>query len=143
MRSIRATACLALVVALAMVVPPHPAAAQTAVPDGDGVLPPDPAREIAIPRAFRSSDRVVASWYGPGFYGNRTACGQVLTTALLGAAHRTLPCGTPVTLRYGSSTVTVPVVDRGPQVYSRELDLTYATKVALGCPDLCWVDLLR
>ncbi|MBI2324201.1 MAG: hypothetical protein HYU87_04480 [Chloroflexi bacterium] len=85
---------------------------------------------------------VQASWFGPGLYGNRTACGQVLTTSLVGVAHRTLPCGTVVTLRHGGSTVEVPVVDRGPFIYSREFDLTFATRVALGCPDLCrasWV----
>ncbi|MDP9274745.1 MAG: septal ring lytic transglycosylase RlpA family protein, partial [Chloroflexota bacterium] len=59
---------------------------------------------------------VVASWYGPGFYGNRTACGQTMTTTLQGVAHRTLPCGTLVHLKYGANEVTVPVVDRGPMI---------------------------
>ena len=40
------------------------------------------------------------SWYGPGLYGNGTACGQKLTKDLVGVAHRTLPCGTLVTFRY-------------------------------------------
>ena len=80
---------------------------------------------------------VLASYYGPGLYGNRTACGLTLTTTLQGVAHRTLPCGTLVHLRYGANEVTVPVVDRGPTILSREFDLTYATKVALGCPDMC------
>jgi rare lipoprotein A len=84
-----------------------------------------------------------ASWYGPGMWGNRTACGQTLTSDLRGVAHRTLPCGTPVTLRYGSGTLTVAVVDRGPFIYSREFDLTYATRVALGCPDICYLSWLR
>src|SRR3712207_8762999 len=44
---------------------------------------------------------VTSTWYGPGFYGNRTACGQRLTTTILGVAHRTLPCGTKVALRAG------------------------------------------
>jgi hypothetical protein len=80
---------------------------------------------------------VIASWYGPGFYGNRTACGETMTTTLQGVAHRTLPCGTLVHLKYGPNEVTVPVVDRGPMILSREFDLTYATKLALGCPDMC------
>jgi hypothetical protein len=80
---------------------------------------------------------VIASWYGPGFYGNRTACGQTMTTTLQGVAHRTLPCGTLVHLKYGANEVTVPVVDRGPMILSREFDLTYATKLTLGCPDMC------
>ena len=40
----------------------------------------------------------LASWYGPGFYGRRTACGQIVTTSTLGVANKSLPCGTRVTL---------------------------------------------
>ena len=72
------------------------------------------------------------SWYGPGFYGNGTACGQTLTTTLMGVAHRTLPCGTLVTFRYKGTTVTVPVVDRGPYVAGRTWDLTKGACTALG-----------
>ena len=72
------------------------------------------------------------SWYGPGFYGNGTACGQTLTTTLMGVAHRTLPCGTLVTFRYQGKTVTVPVVDRGPYVSGRTWDLTKGACTALG-----------
>jgi rare lipoprotein A (peptidoglycan hydrolase) len=66
------------------------------------------------------------SWYGPGFYGNRTACGQALTTTLVGVAHRTLPCGTKVTFKNPANgrVITVPVVDRGPYVSGRTWDLT-------------------
>jgi hypothetical protein len=64
------------------------------------------------------------SWYGPGFYGHRTACGLALTQTLVGVAHRTLPCGTLVTFRYNGVTVRVPVVDRGPYVAGRTFDLT-------------------
>ena len=67
------------------------------------------------------------SWYGPGFYGKRTACGLCLTTTLLGVAHKTLPCGTLVTFTWGSKTITVPVVDRGPYIPGRIFDLTGAT----------------
>jgi len=65
------------------------------------------------------------SWYGPRLYGNGTACGHKLTRALVGVAHRTLPCGTLVTFRYRGTTLTVPVVDRGPFVSGRTWDLTY------------------
>jgi rare lipoprotein A (peptidoglycan hydrolase) len=65
------------------------------------------------------------SWYGPRFYGNGTACGQTLTKALVGVAHRTLPCGTLVTFRYKGTTLTVPVIDRGPYVRGRTWDLSY------------------
>ncbi|MCL2770645.1 MAG: septal ring lytic transglycosylase RlpA family protein, partial [Solirubrobacterales bacterium] len=72
---------------------------------------------------------VMASWYGGG---GGLACGGVLSAATMGVASRTLPCGTELTLRYGARTVRVPVVDRGPYVEGRELDLTEATKRALG-----------
>ena len=74
----------------------------------------------------------VASWYGPGFYGRRTACGQRMTRTLLGVAHRTLPCGTEVALTYRGRSITVPVVDRGPFRAGRRWDLTAATAKALG-----------
>ncbi len=77
-----------------------------------------------------------ASWYGPGLYGNALACGGRLTTATKGVAHKTLPCGTRVTLRYRNKQVTVPVVDRGPYAGNREYDLTSATRQALGFPDV-------
>lgn len=99
---------------------------------------PEPAAPITAPGRTVSSDGIVlASWYGPGFYGNRTACGQTFTAQILGVAHRTLPCGTQLTLTYGGRSVTVPVIDRGPYVAGRTLDLSSATKIALGCTDLC------
>jgi hypothetical protein len=75
---------------------------------------------------------VEASWYGGG---GGLACGGSLTSATMGVANRTLPCGTLVTLRYNGRTVRVPVIDRGPYVGSREFDLTEATKLALGFGD--------
>ena len=70
-----------------------------------------------------------ASWYGGG---GPLACGGELTSSTLGVANKTLPCGTLVTLRYDGRSVRVPVIDRGPYVAGRELDLTEATKRALG-----------
>jgi rare lipoprotein A len=75
-----------------------------------------------------------ASWYGPGFYGNRTGCGGRLGYNQLGVAHKSLPCGSRVRLRYRGRTVTVPVIDRGPYAGNREFDLTAATKRRLGFP---------
>jgi hypothetical protein len=75
---------------------------------------------------------VGASWFGGG---GALACGGSLTSATLGVANRTLPCGTLVTLRFGRRVVRVPVIDRGPYVSGREFDLTEATKEALGFGD--------
>lgn len=74
----------------------------------------------------------VASFYGPGFFGRRTACGIRLTRRTLGVAHRTLPCGTPVDLYYRGRTITVPVIDRGPFKPGRDWDLTSAAARQLG-----------
>jgi hypothetical protein len=74
------------------------------------------------------------SFYGPGFYGKRTACGQAYTTTIMGVAHRSLPCGTMVTFRNPANgrTITVPVIDRGPYVAGRTWDLSGAACTALG-----------
>src|SRR3954466_12935663 len=55
----------------------------------------------------------LATWYGPGFWGNQTACGVPLTADLEGVAHRTLPCGTVVSITYGGRSIVVPVSARG------------------------------
>ena len=73
-----------------------------------------------------------ASWYGPGFYGRRTACGHTITGSIQGVANKYLPCGTKVTFRHRGRTATVPVIDRGPYAGNREWDLTPATKEKLG-----------
>jgi rare lipoprotein A len=83
-------------------------------------------------RALTLYRRARATWYGPGFYGHRTACGLRMTTKLLGVAHKTLPCGTLVDLYNAGHTVTVPVVDRGPFRKGTSYDLTAATARALG-----------
>jgi hypothetical protein len=67
-----------------------------------------------------------ASWYGPGFYGQRTGCGGTLQYGQVGVAHKSLPCGTKVTFRHRGRSVRVPVIDRGPYVAGREYDLTAA-----------------
>ena len=64
------------------------------------------------------------SWYGPGFYGKRTACGLAYTKGILGVAHRALPCGTKVEFRYNGRSKIVPVIDRGPYVEGRQWDLS-------------------
>lgn len=165
MKPILAAAWAAVVVAMAVAAPAHPAAAaeiavapaayeasvsdslpvpfasSTPAPAVARVQPVARAAVVALPAGGPAT--VLASYFGPGLYGRRTACGQTLTTELLGVAHRSLPCGTPVTLAHGSATVTVPVVDRGPYNYAREFDLTYAAKAALGCGDLCTLTWIR
>ena len=74
----------------------------------------------------------LATQYGPGFYGRRTACGQMLTPSTVGVANRTLRCGMPVAIYYHGQTLVVPVIDRGPYANGADWDLTEATGRALG-----------
>ena len=76
--------------------------------------------------------RQKATWYGPGFYGNKTACGQKLTTRTLGVAHKTLPCGTRVEFFLRGKSITLPVIDRGPYANGATWDLTLAAMKRLG-----------
>jgi len=74
----------------------------------------------------------MATWYGPGLYGNTTACGQEMTKELVGVAHKTLPCGTLVEVSYRGRSIVVPVVDRGPYAAGMSWDLTSAAAEQLG-----------
>ncbi len=93
------------------------------------VVQPDPSA-ISVP-VWRLDRNV--SFYGPGLYGKRTACGLAYTKTIVGVAHRTLPCGTLVTFRNPANgiTVTMPVIDRGPYVAGRTWDLSGGACLAL------------
>jgi rare lipoprotein A len=97
-------------------------------------MPPVP---IAAGQLLASASGVSsgqASWYGPGFYGNRTASGEVLRPGTLTAAHRSLPFGTRVkvtNLWNGRSTV-VRINDRGPFHGGRIIDLAHGAAQELG-----------
>lgn len=85
-------------------------------------------RAVGRANVYRAA---LASWYGPGLYGNRLGCGGRLGAGTLGVAHKSLPCGTALTLRHGRRSIRVRVIDRGPYVGAREFDLTAATARAL------------
>jgi hypothetical protein len=72
-----------------------------------------------------------ATWYGPGLYGNGTACGQTLRPGTIGVAHRTLPCGTTVKFSYQGHTLVTRVIDRGPYTPGNDFDLTNGARLAL------------
>lgn len=80
-----------------------------------------------------------ASWYG--LYGEGLACGGTLSRARIGVAHKTMKCGTKVTIHYRGRTIVAPVIDRGPFVAGREFDLTGAAARALRFDgvDTIWV----
>jgi rare lipoprotein A len=73
----------------------------------------------------------LTTWYGPGFFGNKTACGQRLRRNTLGVAHRKLPCGTNVHVFYKGKTISVDVIDRGPFT-NANWDLTQETAERVG-----------
>ena len=67
-----------------------------------------------------------ASYYADRFHGRRTASGRVYDKNKLTAAHKSLPYGTKVrvtNLANGKSVI-VEVIDRGPFVRGREIDLS-------------------
>jgi rare lipoprotein A len=98
-----------------------------------GGAPSSSQPAAAIRRAARRG--ALATWFGPGFYGQRTACGQTLTPVVMGLAHRTLPCGTMVVVAYRGHRLTLPVIDRGPYANGAEWDLTLGAARALGMTD--------
>ena len=79
-------------------------------------------------------ERGSASWYGPGFHGNRTANGELYDMHQLTAAHRTLPLGSVAEVRSLSTgrQVTVRINDRGPFARGRILDLSFAGDQEMG-----------
>jgi rare lipoprotein A len=69
------------------------------------------------PKEVRHYDKVgVASWYGPGFHGKKTANGEVFNKRDLTAAHQTLPLPSVVRVvnLTNNKSVIVRVTDRGP-----------------------------
>lgn len=76
----------------------------------------------------------IASWYGPGFHGNRSASGEIFNQNALTAAHRSLPFGTlvRVTNLDNGQSVVVRINDRGPYSYGRVIDLSAAAARAVG-----------
>ena len=99
----------------------------------------------ALPRALRNIPTFpppttgevqtgLASWYGPGFHGKRTANGEIYDQHDLTAAHKTLPLGTRVmvTNEGTNQSIEVRINDRGPFVGNRIIDLSYAAARSIG-----------
>ena len=78
--------------------------------------------------------RGYASWYGADFHGRRTASGKPFDMYGMYAAHRTLPLGTVLEVRNleNGKKVRVKVIDRGPFIRGRNLDLSYGAAQKLG-----------
>lgn len=80
------------------------------------------------------SQNGVASYYGPGFWGRKTAMGNRMSRGDMTAAHKSLPLGTRllVTNKETGKSVTVTVNDRGPYVGHRIIDLAERPAKAIG-----------
>jgi rare lipoprotein A len=94
---------------------------------------PKPPQNIALgPVRFSLSG--LASWYGPGFHGRRSANGEIYNQNALTAAHKSLPFGTRVrvTNKHTGRSVVVRINDRGPYVGSRVIDLSAAAARTIG-----------
>ena len=101
--------------------------------------------------AFRSSAEAkplqhgVASCYGPGLHGRRTANGEKCNNHALTAAHKTLPFGSRVRVtneRTGRSVV-VRINDRGPYAHGRVIDISKAAAQAVGLSGVGKVSLAK
>ena len=76
----------------------------------------------------------VASWYGPGFHGKKTANGDIFNTNAMMAAHPTLPLPSKawVTNLENGKKVLVTITDRGPYAKGRLIDLSKKAAEELG-----------
>lgn len=79
----------------------------------------------------------MASWYGPGFHGRKTANGERFNQYELTAAHPTYAFGTQLCVRSKATgqAVVVRVNDRGPFVKNRVIDLSKAAAEEIGLLD--------
>lgn len=93
----------------------------------------------------RSEGGGLASWYGPGFHGHRTASGEAFNTGGYTAAHRFWPFGTRVLVTNvgNGRSVVVRINDRGPFLAGRIIDLTRASAQAIGMRGVALVRLAR
>jgi rare lipoprotein A len=91
-------------------------------------------KHVSIRPAPRIEARVgqteegIASWYGHPYHGRQAADGEIYDMEKLVAAHRTLPFQTYVRVRNlrNDKTVDVRIIDRGPFVSGRVIDLSHA-----------------
>lgn len=94
-----------------------------------------PRPNCTIPKGLRSTgDHLegATSWYGDAFRGKPTASGALFWSDRYTVAHRTLPFGLFLLVRYGKRCVVSFLNDRGPYVDGRILDLSFASAQAIG-----------
>src|SRR5271165_7162658 len=130
MRSTTAKSLLAVLATAALIAIPAPGAFAAGASAGGTTAS---GGEGSASGASKIDPSAIATWFGPGFYGQKTACGQTLTPGVVGVANRTLPCGTLIKVSYKRRTLTLPVLDRGPYSHiGANWDLTSGAAEALG-----------
>jgi rare lipoprotein A len=97
--------------------------------DDPSIIPAPAAPEGALGTVLGNG---VASWYGPGFAGRKTASGERFNPAEYTAAHRTLPFGSKVRVTHNGRSVVVRINDRGPFHGGRVIDLSQAAAEEIG-----------
>ena len=87
-----------------------------------------------VPPRIVSGETGLASWYGHPYHGRPAADGEIYDMEQLTAAHRTLPFGTWVRVvnLSNAKTVDVRIIDRGPFIENRIIDLSHAAAVAIA-----------
>ncbi len=107
-------------------------ARENSIHDPDTIYP---GQVLHVGQEVDSTPReVLASWYGPGFYGQPMANGEPFDASASTIAHRELPLGTEVELTNPTTgrTVRATVTDRGPYIDGREVDLSQGLARQLG-----------
>ena len=105
-------------------IPPAPSARNR---PGTKTEPPPP------PPAIGYEETGIASWYGHPYHGRQAADGEIYDMETMVAAHRTLPFDTWVRVYDldNNKTVEVRIIDRGPFVDGRIIDLSHAAAKAI------------
>ena len=87
----------------------------------------------AIPVRIGHTETGIASWYGHPYDGRPSASGEIYNMDAMVAAHRTMPFGTWVRVYNltNGKTVEVRIIDRGPFVHGRIIDLSHAAAQAI------------
>ena len=86
-----------------------------------------------VPRAPQGPETGIASWYGHPYHGRAAADGEIYDMEKMTAAHRTLPFGTwvRVTNLTNDKNVDVRIIDRGPFIDGRIIDLSHSAARAI------------
>lgn len=91
-------------------------------------------KPLSIDETSGFSQEGIASWYGPGFHGRKTANGETFNQNAMTAAHKRLPISSYVRVTRVSTgkSIVVRINDRGPFVGNRVIDLSYGAAKRLG-----------